>query len=342
MIKPALLSSFVLIFVLAISEFSVPSFLSVNTITTEIFTRFAAFYDYEQAVALAILLIAVCIGLLLTERTYLGSAPFLTINPKAGRQQRIELRRAKLPLLVIHAVYLFISVAMPALVLLAQSFSGGNTDFAGALRLLQPAISASAIYAFVASLLLVWFGFLFAWLAERENRRLINAVLLMIFGIPATVLGVALLRFYNTASLDIVYSSFWIIVIAYLGRFIFITEKLIANGIGQIPRSLEEAADLLGASFFRKITRINIPLLAQSLFGAFLIAFIFSLNEVAAVMLVYPPGSSLMPVKVFTIMANAPLHLTSALSLIQLLVTLGLIGLLFGFYQWLKIRRVWS
>lgn len=49
LIKPALISSFILVFVLAISEFSVPAFLSVNVFTTEIFTQFSAFYNYDLA-----------------------------------------------------------------------------------------------------------------------------------------------------------------------------------------------------------------------------------------------------------------------------------------------------
>ena len=51
LIKPSIITSFILVFVLAISEFSVPAFLSVNVFITEIFTQFSAFYRHDLAIA---------------------------------------------------------------------------------------------------------------------------------------------------------------------------------------------------------------------------------------------------------------------------------------------------
>ncbi len=125
------------------------------------------------------------------------------------------------------------------------------------------------------------------------------------------------------------------------GRFIFIAEKLIANAIKQIPLSFEESAKLIGANFFIRIKKILFPLISDGLFGAFLIGFIFCLGELGTTILVYPPGTSLMPIKVYTIMANAPQSLTSAMSLIVLLITVIALIFLFAGHRILA-RRNWS
>ncbi len=57
--------------------------------------------------------------------------------------------------------------------------------------------------------------------------------------------------------------------------------------------------------------------------------------------LVYPPGTSVAPIKVYTIMANAPQSLTSAMSLIVLMITLVVLIFLVAGHKILT-RRKWS
>ncbi len=341
LIKPAIISSFILVFVLAISEFSVPAFLSVNVFTTEIFTQFSAFYNYDSAVANSFVLILICVSLLMAERYYLSDAPFLSVSSKSHSVKIIELKKSKNYLLFILVSYVFISVIIPILVLSIQSFQESADTLLQAFAFLSTNIIDSLFYSATGAVFLVIFGFVFAYISEREKFKSVNLILLITFGIPSTVLGVGLIKFFNTPNFNFIYSGFWIIIIGYLGRFIFIAEKLIANAIKQIPLSFEESAKLIGANFFIRIKKILFPLISDGLFGAFLIGFIFCLGELGTTILVYPPGTSLMPIKVYTIMANAPQSLTSAMSLIVLLITV--IALIFLFAgQRILARRNWS
>jgi ABC-type Fe3+ transport system permease subunit len=336
LIKPAVISSFILVFVLAISEFSVPAFLSINVFTTEIFTQFSAFYNYDLAVANSMVLILICVSLLMAERFYLADAPFLSVSLKSHKVKCIELNKSKPIFLFTVLGYIFVSVIVPVVVLAAQSFQGSGDAFGKAFSLLSTILFDSLFYAMAGSFFLIFFGFVFAYLSVREKIKSVNLVLLITFGIPSTVLGIGLIKFFNKPDFNFIYSGFWIIVIGYLGRFIFISEKLIANAIKQIPRSFEESAQLIGANFFLRIRKILFPLISDGLFAAFLIGFIFCLGELGATILVYPPGTSVMPIKVYTIMANAPQSLTSAMSLIVLLITLISLAVLFAGQHLLK------
>ncbi len=341
LIKPSVISAFILIFVLSISEFSVPAFLSVNVLTTEIFTQFSAFYNYGAAVANSMILIVISVSLLMAERYYLADAPFLSVSTKSYRLKTIELKKTKPFLLLIHFLYLFLSVFIPLIVLIIQSFYSGNSHFMRALSLLSVNIADSLIFAALGAVALLVFGFIFAYLAEREKVKSVNIILLITFGIPSTVLGIGLIKFFNTPYFNFIYSGFWIIIIGYLGRFIFISEKLISNAVKQVPLSFEESAELAGAGYLKRTGKILIPLIANGLFAAFLISFIFSLGELGTTILLYPPGTSTLPIKVYTIMANAPQSLTSAMSLIVLLITLCALLLLYA-GQKLFFKNKWS
>jgi ABC-type Fe3+ transport system permease subunit len=322
LVKPSVISSFILVFVLALSEFSVPAFLSVNVLTTEIFIQFSAFYNYDLAIANSMILIIICISLLMMERFSLANATFLSIGTRSHKVKTIELKKLKYLFFSIAVVYIFIAIIIPIIVLSMQTFQEGLATFYKALTLLTPNILDSLLYATIGAFILLVLGFVFAYMSEREKLPAINLVLLITFGIPSTVLGIALIKFFNTPSLNFIYSSFWIIIIAYLGKFIFITQKLLANALKQIPLSFEESATLIGANFFTRMQKIVLPQISNALFATFLIGFIFCLGELGATILVYPAGTSLMPIKVYTIMANAPQSLVSALSLIIMMITM--------------------
>ena len=331
LIKPALITSFVLVFIFSISDFSVPAFFGVKVFTTEIFTRFSAFYNHSLAVLQSALLIIICILLLLSERKYIADAPFLSVSSKGTDSKHYKLKRQFLSLLFLSG-WLFISVILPFIILFMQSFKEGTTSFSQAFELLLPTFGNSVALAFSGALIIVFIGFVAAYNSVRyrtTSAKSFEWLLLIIFAIPSTIFGISLITFYNQPGLDIIYSGYIIILIGYLGKFAFISAKLIENAIRQIPASLDEAARIEGIKTFTRLRKILIPLIMPSLFAAFIVSFIFSLGELGTTIMVYPPGTEIMPVKVYTIMANAPQSLTSSMTLIVFLLTLLLIS---GFY----------
>jgi ABC-type Fe3+ transport system permease subunit len=164
---------------------------------------------------------------------------------------------------------------------------------------------------------------------ERFSFGLPNTLLLITFIVPSTVLGMAEIGFFNRPVTNFIYASVIIILISYVGQFAFIASRIMGNGLRQIPKSLEEAAAVIGISPFRRFYKITLPLLFPSLFASFILAFVLSLGELGTVIMVYPPGTELMPIKLFTISANAPQALTSSITLINFLVSLGFIILFY-------------
>lgn len=323
LIKPSIVSSLILIFTLSISEFSVPIFLSVEVLTTEIFREFSAFYNYSLAVANSIILLFISIFLLLGEQRIISNSLKFQTSSTISYTKVLKLKRYKNLFKYISLLYIFISIIIPILVLLSQSLQDINNLYK-AFNLLSPHILNSLLYALIGSFFLTIFGFIFAYISRVHTfmAKYIDTILLLTFAIPSTVLGIGLIKFFNKSSLDFIYSTFWIIIIAYFGKFIFISYKIIQNSLKEIPNSIEESALILGAGFFTRVQKIYIPLLSNSLKLTVIITFILSLGELGATILVYPAGSSVMGIKIYTIMANAPIGLTSAMSLVLLVVTI--------------------
>ncbi len=327
LIKPALISSFVLIFIFSISEFSVPAFFGVKVFTTEIFTQFSAFYNHSMAILQSSLLILICILLLFTEGKYLAEAPFLSVGSKGTSNKTYNIKNG-FGLLFLSG-WLSISVALPFITLFIQSFKGGTDKIIQAVGLLKPTFANSIGLAFTGALIITFIGFVAAYGTRTKKGTSFDWLLLVVFAIPSTIFGISLIKFYNHSFLDVIYSGYAIILIGYAGKFSFIAARLIGNAMKQLPDSLDEAAQIEGISEINRLRKITIPLIIPSLFAAFIISFIFSLGELGTTIMVYPPGTEIMPIKVFTIMANAPQSLTSSMTLIVFSVTLLII---IGFY----------
>ncbi|MDZ4844638.1 MAG: ABC transporter permease subunit [Chitinophagales bacterium] len=361
LIKQAFFSSFILVFILSISEVAVATYFLVPTFASDIFIQFSAFYNHAGAIASSTLLLLICLALLAFEYSYFMKAPFLSIGTKGNPTNKIQLKTLRIPVMLALLAFWVVVILLPIFGLAYQAFKappefsqvrqniietegGGETGFyvKRALDLLLPVIPESLLYAAIGASVICILGFVFAYFAQRKSYHFFDAVLLVVFAIPATVFGIALIKFYNRPVLDSVYSSFLIIVIAYVGRFTFIASKVMSHAIGKVPFSLEQSAMLAGASPLQRIGKILFPLIAEGFFAAFIISFVFCLGEVGTTIVVYPPGSSLLPIKIATAMHSTPEGLMSGMVFVALMITLAALTLLFAGYSFISKNKSWK
>jgi len=327
LLKPALFSSFALIFIFSISNFAVPAFFGVKLFTTEIFTQFSAFYKHSFAIVQSSILVIVCIALLIAEFRYIAEAPYMAMGSRGVAHKIYKLHKWETGSLLLVLIWLIISIMLPLIVLAFQSFSSGGAYFIKAFELLQSTFAYSIILALVASVFILSIGLVIAYneVVVGRNTRMFNSLLLLVFTIPSTVFGISLIKYYNQPSLNFIYASAAIIIIAFVGKFSFIATKLISNSLKQIPKSLNESAIIMGVKPAKILLKILMPMILPALSASFMISFIFSLGELGTIIMVYPPGSEIMPLKVFTIMANAPQSLTSSMILLVFSITLFMV-----------------
>jgi len=329
LIAPSIAGAALLTFVLALSEFSVPGVLRVHVFTTEVFTAFAALYDFGAATAratpmLALALIAgVVVNLVVGDR-------WLTSRRSTRTGLPLPLGRWRALAIAGSALVLALAVILPLVVLALEA--GRLSRITTALSASVQAITNSLLLAVIGATLILVLALALGYGRGRARTRfkqLVDLGFIVVFAVPSTVVGVGLIGLWNRSGWPgQVYSSSAIIVIAYLARFVPVAALILAASVRQIPQSFEESAELSGASWPRVFFRIVLPQMKTGLAAAWVVAFIFTFGELGATVLVAPPGESTLPVRVYTLIANTRSSEVAALALMQALVILIPLGLL--------------
>jgi iron(III) transport system permease protein len=331
LIAPSLIAAALIIFVLAISEFGVPGLLRVNVYTTEVFTAFSALYDFGAATALAIPLLAAALIAGTAARFVIVERPLVT-----GRGARSGLKLLSEHKTVVGALALLVIVVCVLTPFIALALeAGGVWRIISAAATSQAAIRNSLWLAVVGATMITILGTLLGYGRARARTRLrvlADLVMIIIFAVPSTVAGVGLISLWNRPGFGI-YGNQAMVVIADLARFVPVAALILAASIRQVPVSFEEAAELSSAGWLRIFIRIVLPQIKTGIAAAWIVAFIFAFGELGATILVAPPGESTLPVRIYTLIANASSSEVAALALMQIcviLAPLALFGLLAG------------
>jgi iron(III) transport system permease protein len=152
----------------------------------------------------------------------------------------------------------------------------------------------------------------------------------LLFALPSTVIGIGMIGVWNRPFTNFVYATPIILILGYVIQYWVLPSRITLAALSRIPPSMEEAAQVIGVSWTKRITGIVMPLVKTDLGVAWLVAYIFCLRDMGISMLVYPPGMDPLTVRIFTLMANGEPAMIAALCV--LLVVVSLVP--FGLIQW--------
>ncbi len=330
LILPGVLLAVMLVFLLSLGEFSVPAFLRYNVFPVESFTQFSAFLNFGAATVAAIPLAIVTFVVLALESHFLREKTY-QVRPAHGTAftEKIQLGRNRNWLFALTALLCFVIVLLPSLVLVGQSLSVNAYSLAMARA--GDSLVRSLIYAAIGASVLTVIGFFIGYLVQTRTLpfwRTADSLTIFLFAWPSTVIGIGLISLWNRSWTNFIYATPVIIIIGYIAQYAAITGRITVSMLTQIPPSMEEAAQVAGSGWFRRMALIVAPLAKRGLVAAWLVGFIFCLRDTGISMIVYPPGLDTLPVRTFTLMANAPVGLTSALCVIMIFAALLPVGIL--------------
>ncbi len=304
LISPGIALAALIVFILTLGEFGVPSFLRFDVYPVESFTRFSAFYDFSTATAAAIPLGIITVVVLIIERLFLRKKTFILRRMESeGTMVMVPLGKTKPFFMAAVSILVFILVIVPLCVLIYKSFSFSayNEAFVRS----TDSIIRSLVYASVGATCLVVFGFFLGYLLDRKAIRLsyaADSIAVFLFALPGAVIGIGLSGLWNTPGTNFIYASMVIIIFGYIAQYTALGERIMAATFAYTPRSMEESAQIAGAGWYRRIFQILIPLTSRGMIATWLICFIFCLRDVGITMMVYPPAHDTLPVRIFTIM----------------------------------------
>jgi iron(III) transport system permease protein len=315
---PGIAFSLVLVFLFAIGELSVPSFLRYPTLPVLSFTQFAASYNFGAATAAAVPLALIAFFGILVESPFVRNRDY--VFRSTGQTLFIPLRHLRNFLAVIVAALCFALVILPLSALFADAFSLAAIH--EAIQRAGASVVRSLVYSAVAATILIVLGFFLGCFMRGGRQRLLSAVTLALFAVPGTVLSIGLIRLWNMPSTWFIYATPALLILGYTAQYCAVTTRLSLAGLMLIPRSLDEAARLSGTTWARRLFRISIPLSTRTLVCAWLAAYILCLRDVPIALMTAPPGGDPLPARILTLMANGAPPMIASLCLIMALASL--------------------
>jgi iron(III) transport system permease protein len=316
---PSITAAALLIFVLAISEFGVPGLLRVRVFTTEVFTAFAALYDFGRATLMALPLLLLSIAVAAVAVSVAGER-LVTTQRGLAAGHGAALFDTWTSVGVVAAMSVVILALILPLALLWREASGVRS-WTAAVEGSSTAIGNSLLFATVGATLTTGVGLILGYARARAGRRVgffADLTFVVLFSVPSTIVGVGLISLWNRPGpLGTLYGTDAMLLLGYLARFLPVAALGMAAAVQQVPGSHEEAAATTGAGWTRTMMHIVVPQVFPALIAVWVVVFVLAFGELGASILVAPPGETTLPIRIYTLIANAPPSQVAALALLQ-------------------------
>jgi iron(III) transport system permease protein len=340
LVVPGVLGAAIFVFAEMLGSFAAALVLGLPNryyvITTAIYQMVQQYPPKIQiAAAMGVSLFAVMFFMLFLYRRIVMAGSYVTITGKAFRPRVADVGPLRYVLLGVCLLYLLAAVGLPLATLLYASLQKiavafpapgnwtlENFHVAMTMNAVRSALSNSLLLAFATATIGVVLMGLLAWLIYRSRlpgSGLIEYVVMFPQAVPRLVFAFGLMWAWLVFPVPI-YGTLWLLLLAYLTVFMPLGVRTIAGVMLQIDKSLEECAQMCGASWGFRVRTVTIPLLLPGLIAAWLLLFIASIRELGASILLMGPHSKVITPSIVESWFGTSSELTAALALIQTLV----------------------
>ncbi|UCC77964.1 MAG: iron ABC transporter permease, partial [Anaerolineales bacterium] len=154
-------------------------------------------------------------------------------------------------------------------------------------------------------------------------RYLLDAVSSIPYALPGTVVAVAMiLAWLKPLPLIRVslYNTIWILLVAYVARYLAFGVRTISGSLAQIHDSLEEASRISGANWLQTFRRVVIPLIIPGLFAGWFQVFMPTLRELTLSALLWSARHETIGVMVFNLQESGNTVASAALAVVMMVV----------------------
>ena len=349
---PAFFSVSVLIFIRSFEAFEIPALVGlpgdIRVLTTSILLDAQRMPpQYGRAAAYSVvLMLTVAVTLYLYFRLTREAERFHTVTGKGYRPALIRLGPWRYLAAVGLLLYSLVLLALPFLIVLwasllpfymqpsleaFASFTLKNYRTAVHFPQITDAIKNSILLGIGSATLVMVLTTFAAWILVRTKLRgrwLLDLLTTLPLLFPGIVMGLAIMRFYLFMPIPI-YGTLWILLVAFITRYVPYGIRYTHAGLLQLHRELEEAALASGASWSNAMRRITLPLLTPSFLGGWVFVFLLSAKELAMSVLLVSPRTPVVSVAIYELWENGQVGELAAFGVIW---TALLLSVAIGYY----------
>ncbi len=348
---PGLLSGALLVFLSSLANFGIPAVLGFPVryfvLPTKIYNTILNFDlrdNLQVAAALSLGLAVIAAIALYLQHRVVGRRQFGVITGQPSAGTRVALGRWRWPLAGVLGLFAFVAVAAPLAAILLTSLTRAYgiaptldnltlnhyaTVLGGVPKVPRALLNSLVLAAGSATLIMglaLGIGYLIGRVRIRGGRVL-EVVLAIPYAVPGTVVALSMiLAFLRPLPVLQVrlYDTIWIILIAYIARFLIFGVRTVLAGLSQVHASLEEAARISGASALEAFHDVAVPMLRSSLVAGWSLVFIPAMAELTLSILLFSVGNETLGVVIFGLHEEGKIALSAA---VAFLITIFLVGL---------------
>ena len=346
MMTPSLIAGALLVFVSAASCYGIPSIIgtpgNVNTVTTRIVEYVSmGQQSINDATGLAVFLMLVALLILFISDGVLAKKQYVTVSGKSVNPTIVDLRRWRTPLTVLVSLFAVIMVVIPFGVILTTSFKVdvGKSMFDAANFTLAnwtgvfsrgetiSCLKNSLIFASVAATVGLVIACVMSYLLQRtriRGRGIPNFLITLGSGTPSVVIALGLIMTMRGNFGVNIYNTAYILIIAYLIKYLMMGMRTVVSAMSQIHVSLEECSQISGASWLRTMVRITGPLIFPSIAAGWFLIFIPSFYELSMTTLLYSSTTKTIGFQLYEYWTFTSQPMSCAMAFGILLIVIGL------------------
>ncbi len=309
MMTPSLIAGALLVFVAAMSCYGIPSIIGapgkVHTVTTRIieYNGLGA-QGISDATGLAVFLMALAILILYLSDFVVARKQYITVSGKSTRPNIVDLGKWRVPLTVLVSLFATIVVLIPFATILTTSFKidvGKSLFDPENFTLTQwqtifsrsetiSCLKNSLIFGVITASVGIVVACTMSYLLQRtriRGRKLPDFLITLGSGTPSVVIALGLIMTMKGDFGVNIYNTAYIMIVAYLIKYLMMGMRTVVSAMSQIHVSLEECSQISGASWTRTMLKITGPLIFPSIAAGWFLIFIPSFYELSMTTLLY-------------------------------------------------------
>jgi iron(III) transport system permease protein len=347
LMRPAMFSVLLINFVRGIEAFEVPALIGVpakiSVFTTKIFLAIHQFpSDFGLAGAYAVTLLVIStVGVLIYGRITRKEERYATVTGKGYRPRVIDLGGWKYLTLGISFVIFFLAVILPIFVLLWSSFipyygvpskelmqkmTWANYQYILNYPLALTAFKNSFYLSVGSATLVMLLTSVIAWITVKTKlpgRAFLDNMTFIPIAMPGIVLGVSLIWVYLTLPIPI-YGTIWVLLLAYMTKYIPYGIRAASASMIQINKELEEASFTAGGTWFQTFRKVILPLLMPGFTAGWIYISIIALRELSTSILLYSYNSTVLSIMAFDLWEGGQYTYVCALGVLMVLLLVAM------------------
>ena len=360
LIMPSVLSALVMTISKSIGTYGVAANLGNRIGYYTLATKMRVFIDQgPQGVgyAMSIVLVGLAALILMGNQRIIGvRKSYATVGGKGGRSTLMPLGKAKKPMMAFLFAFLFLAMVMPFFVLIMETFqitTGAGygldnltlynwigtpdkavkyTNYPGIFRHDEfwSALWNTVRLSLIASIVTAFCGQFLGYISSRGRGKWYGNLTEQLVFVPYLMSGVAFSTMYFSmfsrphfgGLIPSLYGTFTLIILtSVVKHFPFASRSGTANMLS-ISVELEEAADIAGASFWKRMSSIIIPLAKNGFISGFMLVFISIAKELDLIIIMMTPTTRTLSYLAFTYSQEGYNQMSDAISVVVLLYIL--------------------